>query len=479
MNDSKIFPNFIRGKRIEKDELIPVLHYLTRETIAYFPDISLFDVSSAIGGAKELYHSWNSLERMEREKRLERLGEELYDLNDYDIYVARAGGFPIKNVEESRRRMGEYIAKSSRKNLRNNPGKGILISATSVTTPEVQQYVPYEAILGNCSCIIKGDSKEPFSGFEFAEIAYALGLPVEFITYNTKQKPEFGHKLFIACKEYGGFFVVMGSPETPKRIAYYPLLKDLKSKGTEIDLKNLEVPQEMINFVSHGAAIIIEEDADIEAAVDGVIESFKYPRACITPSCIYVNEKIYNNFRKALGERVKKIKIGEVEDYSTDIAIVDKEYWDLFVEPFIKTAISSSEITYGDLYSDNPKPIIMEGEFEIASSMEPHWPIFCLERYRNYKDVMRKINERAKNNPKGKILVLSVYTENEGVLKTLENEIRSGRLNAFTLHENLPTTSINPDIGHEGIVLREYVSRPKFVNKYKKPTRKKKVFATS
>jgi acyl-CoA reductase-like NAD-dependent aldehyde dehydrogenase len=476
MKDSRIFPNIIRGKRIEKDELIPIRHYLRDETIAYFPDISLFDISSAIGGAKELYQAWNSLKREEKERRLERLGEELYDLNDYDLYVARAGGFPIRVVEESRRRMGEYIARSSRKNLRNNPGKGIVVSATSVTTPEVQQFVPYEAILGNCSCIIKGDSKEPFSGFEFAEIAHNLGLPIEFITYNTKQKPEFGHKLYNACKEDGGFFVVMGSPETPKKIAYYTLLKYLESKGIEIDLKDLEVPREIINFVSHGAAIIVEEDADIENAVNGVIESFRYPRACMTPSCIYVSEKIYNNFKKALEERVKKIKIGEVEDYSTDFAIVDKEYWNIFVDPFIRMAISNGEIVYGDIYGENQQPIIIEGEFEKASNMEPHWPIFCLERYDNYKDVMRKINERAKNNPKGKILVLSVYTDNNTLLKTLEDEVKSGRLSVFTIHENLPTISVNPDVGHEGIILREYVSRSRFVNK--KP-RKKKVLISS
>ena len=63
-------------------------------------------------------------------------------------------------------------------------------------------------------------------------------------------------------------------------------------------------------------AIIVDEEADLDAAVEGVAQSaFGYQgQKCSACSRAIVAEKIYDQFLEKLTERVKKIKVGPVED---------------------------------------------------------------------------------------------------------------------------------------------------------------------
>ena len=59
-------------------------------------------------------------------------------------------------------------------------------------------------------------------------------------------------------------------------------------------------------------AIIVDEEADLEAAVEGVAHSaFGYQgQKCSACSRAIVSEKIYDNFVEKLVDRMKKIKVG-------------------------------------------------------------------------------------------------------------------------------------------------------------------------
>jgi hypothetical protein len=94
---------------------------------------------------------------------LEQVGKSLKRTSEYDELVARGGGFPIKYVEEARKEISNYL-ENSEDFLRRNPGKGPVVAATSVTAPIIQPFIIAEAIFGNCSITMKGDSREPFSG---------------------------------------------------------------------------------------------------------------------------------------------------------------------------------------------------------------------------------------------------------------------------------------------------------------------------
>ena len=455
----KEFPNFLyyKGKinRIypedrESEGAIVIKDYLAEEEIGYFPDLK--KVSKAIGGARNLHKYWNRLEKKDRVEILEQAGEELEKKDELDKLISRAGGFPIRFVREARENFADYL-KQSEEFLQENPGKGPVIAATSVTTPEVQPYVMIESLLGNCSVTIKGNSSEPFSAYLLSEISEETDLPIQFITYQTKGKESFATEFYKMCEEEGGHFILMGDPITPKRIAYYEILD-------KVDISTLPMPKNMVAFTSHGGCMIVDESGNTEDAVEGALYSFRFPKACKVPTCIFVHKDRVEEFADELVEKVKKQKVGDVLDEDTEIAEVSEKYWEELVEPFLRVAKSDGETLVG---GDINQPSVIKGNFYLSLWMEPHFPIYCIEEFENVREKIEKINKAGKNLG-GRILDLSVYSDDQ-FFEELEKLRREGSLRVYTLHKNSPTTFFDPKTAHEGIILREYLAEPNFVQK--------------
>ena len=451
------FPNFIyygwKNNQIypqdrDSEGVLAVRDYLTDEEIGYFPDLK--KVSKVIGGARNLHKYWNGLEGADKIEMLEQAGKELKKNNQYDELISRAGGFPIKFVEETRENFANYL-KLSEELLQKNPGKGPVVAAVSVTTPEVQPYIIIESLLGNCSVTIKGNSNEPFSAYLLAEISSEIGLPVQFITYKTKEKRTLATQLYKMCEEDRGHFVLMGSSSIPKKIVYNEI-------SDKIDISKLPIPKNVISFTSHGGCIIIDESGNMKNAVEGAICSFRFPKACKVPTGIFIHQDITDEFVENLIDKVSKQKIGDVLNKDTDVAKVSEGYWEKFVEPFLRVAKSNGETLLG---GDINQPTVIKGNFYLSLQMEPHYPIYCIEESDNMNEKIEKINEVSKN-LEGKLLDLSVYSDDR-FFRELEKLRRKGVLEVYTLHKNSPTTSFNPYTAHEGIILREYLSEPNFV----------------
>jgi len=74
-------------------------------------------------------------------------------------------------------------------------------------------------------------------------------------------------------------------------------------------------------------AIIVDEEADLDAAVEGVaVSAFGFQgQKCSACSRAIVSRKVYDSFLKKLTERVKKIKVGPTEDPSNYMGPVVNE----------------------------------------------------------------------------------------------------------------------------------------------------------
>ena len=66
-------------------------------------------------------------------------------------------------------------------------------------------------------------------------------------------------------------------------------------------------------------AIVVDEEADVDAAVEGVtLSAFGYQgQKCSACSRAIVSEKIYDKFLEKLVERVKEIKVGPLKIHRT------------------------------------------------------------------------------------------------------------------------------------------------------------------
>jgi len=407
----------------------------------------------SMGGARKLHRKWNETEKEDKIDILCSAGKMLERKSDYDSPIALSGGFPIKYLAKARSEISQYL-KSAEELIKEYPGMGPVFAATSVTTPHVQPYVMVEALLGNCSITIKGDKDEPFSAYLLSEIGQELELPIQFITYDSKEKSRFAHEMYKnLCVDAGGHFVLMGDPKTPLKIAYPEILE--KIGNDETLLSELQIPKGMITYTDHGGIIYIHKSADIKSAVRGTLESYQFPMACKTPVEILVDHEVMEEYRSILLDNIKKLKVGPVTDTETDIAELNSTQWEALVDPFLRTAKGNGKIIYG---GDKNQPAVIVGFFEDNCVMEPHWPTLCLESVESYAEAVEKINHHGINHSRKSYLDLSIFYKDLLVGSYFESMRRKNLLAVHTIHDNLPTLTVNPNIGHENTILRDVFS---------------------
>ena len=450
--------NEIYPKDRESESKLVIRDYLTGEAIGNFPDIK--SVSKAIGGARNLHKYWNETKIDDRVEMLKQLGEEVAKRDVLDYEIARAGGFPVKYVRETRGKIRDYLNQSEYL-IQRTPGKGSCAGALSVTAPIIQPWVAIETLLGGCSELMKGNSEEPFSAYLIADISSEIGLPVQFVTYETRpEKRKLTKDLLEMCDETGGYFVMMGDPITPKRMIYEGLV-DLE-KLDEKKILKLPNPDYMLAFTAHGGAVIVDGSAVIMKAVSGVVESFQFPRACKAPSVIYVHESKANEFIDCLTGCLKNQNIGNVCDEDTDVAEVSKDYWDRFVDPFLRVAKANGAILYG---GEMNQPTIIGGRFDGSSTKEPLHPIYCIRSVKNLDEAIKEVNDTGAKMLSRRILDLSVYSEDSSVFERLDNLRNAFELNTYTIHQNAPTIDLDPCLGHEGVIIRRTLSEAPFAGR--------------
>jgi acyl-CoA reductase-like NAD-dependent aldehyde dehydrogenase len=205
--------------------------------------------------------------------------------------------------------------------------------------------------------------------------------------------------------------------------------------------------------------MIVDKSVDIIKAVKGAVDSFKYPRACKVPTGIFVCESILDEFINELHKIVGTQIVGDVLSKNTDIAKFSGANWDI-VDDFIRAAKTNGEVVHGGGIN---QPTIIKGHFYSSLSMEPQFPVYCVEAIEDENQAIEKINDVAAKTPQRKILDLSVYSENKNLFKKIKKLRLEGYLRAYSLHFNMPTLSFNPFIAHEGVILREFLSEASFI----------------
>ncbi|HIF92265.1 MAG TPA: aldehyde dehydrogenase family protein [Myxococcales bacterium] len=107
------------------------------------------------------------------------------------------------------------------------------------------------------------------------------------------------------------------------------LLSFTGSPGVGWDLKAKAGKKPVVLELGGNAAVIVDEDADLEDAVDRIVFGAFYQsgQSCIGVQRIIVHEKIYDAFRKALVEKTKRLESGDPKLESTFIGpmISEKE----------------------------------------------------------------------------------------------------------------------------------------------------------
>jgi succinate-semialdehyde dehydrogenase / glutarate-semialdehyde dehydrogenase len=151
------------------------------------------------------------------------------------------------------------------------------------------------ALAAGCSMVVKPASQTPLTALALAELARRAGVPA------------------------GVFNVLTGNDtrEIGKQLTSHPLVRKITFTGsTEVGRVLLAQAAETIKKCSMelggNAPFIIFDDADLDAAADGVVAAkFRNTgQACISANRVLVQAGVYDAFAAKLVERVRKLQVG-------------------------------------------------------------------------------------------------------------------------------------------------------------------------
>jgi 1-pyrroline-5-carboxylate dehydrogenase len=160
------------------------------------------------------------------------------------------------------------------------------------------------AIVTGNTVVVKPSSDSPAIAAIFVDILYDAGVPRDVVSFFTGPGATAGEALVTHPKTR--FIAFTGSKEAGLRISEHAA----KAQPGQIWIKRT------ILEMGGKDAIIVDDEADLDAAVEGVaLSAFGYQgQKCSACSRAIVSEKIYDKFLEKLIPRVKQMKVGTPEN---------------------------------------------------------------------------------------------------------------------------------------------------------------------
>lgn len=311
----------------DNDQTISVTDPATGETITSVPKCGSNETRRAVDAAELAFQDWHKKTAKERSVLLRRWYELMIEhKEDLALIMTREQGKPLTEArgeidyaasyiewfsEETRRVYGETIPSpwdSARLLVLRQP-IGVAAAITPWNFPAAMITRKAAPALGaGCTIVVKPASQTPLTALAIAELAHRAGFPP------------------------GVFNVVTGSAaDIGEELTSNPKVRKLSFTGsTEIGSQLMSESAATVKKVSlelgGNAPFIVFDDADLDAAVEGVIIS-KYRntgQTCVCANRIYVHDKVYDIFASKLAAAVAKLKVGPgTEDGVTQGPLID------------------------------------------------------------------------------------------------------------------------------------------------------------
>jgi 1-pyrroline-5-carboxylate dehydrogenase len=182
-------------------------------------------------------------------------------------------------------------------------GVGIVIPPWNFAAAIMGGMTVASIVTGN-TAIVKPSSDSPAIAAIFIDILYEAGVPMDVVSFFTGPGSTAGEALVTHPKTR--FIAFTGSKEAGLRIA---------EQATKTQPGQVWIKRTVLEMGGKDA-IIVDEEADVDSAVEGVaLSAFGYQgQKCSACSRAIVSEKIYDEFLEKLVERVKKMKVGSIEN---------------------------------------------------------------------------------------------------------------------------------------------------------------------
>ncbi|MFZ4543559.1 MAG: NAD-dependent succinate-semialdehyde dehydrogenase [Saprospiraceae bacterium] len=397
---------YINGEWVtaKRNKTYAVVNPANGRLISTVPDMDKADTAFAIDAANEAFKNWRKTSANERSLLLKKWYHLLIENKKYlaEILTSEQGKpFPeaiaeIKYgasyiewfAEEARRIYGDIIpaADSAKRIMVMKQAVGVVALITPWNFPHAMIARKIGAALAaGCTVVVKPAEATPLSALAMVCLAEEAGFPKGVINVICSSNPsEIGEEL---C-----------SNPIVRKISFTgstPVGKILMEKcaGT---VKRLSLE------LGGNAPFIVFEDADIESAVKGLMQS-KYRNAgqtCVCANRIFAHSSIHDQFVELLTEATKKLKMGDGFDEDVNVGPLINQKALLKVQGLVEDAISKGAIchtggTQGNLGLSFYEPTVLSN---VNTAMKIHEeeifsPIASVFKFESEEEAVRMANQ--------------------------------------------------------------------------------------
>ena len=240
-------------------------------------------------------------------------------------------------------------------------------------------------LAAGCTCVLKPAEQTPLSALALAELAHRAGFPAGVMNIVTgMDAPAMGNTL---CAD-----------ERVRKITF----TGSTDVGRILMRQSAETVKKVSLELGGNAPLIVFDDADLEEAVEGAIAS-KYRNAgqtCVCANRIFVQAGIYDEFARALSEKVAAMKVGDgFEDGVSQGPIIDQQGFDK-IERHVADALSKgAAISVGGAPHEKGgtfyQPTVLTGATKDMQlfSEETFGPVAALFKFETEEEVIEAAND--------------------------------------------------------------------------------------
>lgn len=318
LKDSDLFKeaSLIAGewRSASDNSTFEVLNPSSHEVVAHVADLKASDIHDAIAAAEAALPAWRAKTAKERSALLRRWFDLIVEhTDDLATLMTVEQGKPLAEArgeigyaasfidwfaEEAKRTYGDMIPapQADKRLMVIKQPVGVCAAITPWNFPAAmitRKVAP--ALAAGCVMIVKPADLTPLTALALGELALRAGIPAGVVQITTGD-----------AKMIGGILTAS------------PVVRKLSFTGSTgvgrlLMAQSADTIKRLSLELGGNAPFIVFDDADLDAAVEGAIQS-KFRNAgqtCVCTNRFLVQSGIYSQFAERLAERVKALRVGD------------------------------------------------------------------------------------------------------------------------------------------------------------------------
>jgi len=433
------YPLVIGGERIKIENKFDSINPANRtQVVGKFQKATKELANRAVEAAYETFQTWRNVPAEERAQLLFRVAELMrerkHELSAWMIYeVAKtwpeADGDTAEAIDFCEFYAHEILRYASPQPLTKITGEEnhleyIPLGVGAVIPPwnfpcAIMAGMTAAAVVTGNTVVLKPSSDAPTIAYKFFELLEEAGMPPGVVNFMTGSGAEVGDVIVDHPKTR--FIAFTGSKEIGLRI---------NERGAKVHDGQLWIKR-VVAEMGGKDAIIVADDADLEEAATGVVQSaFGFQgQKCSACSRAIIDARVYDPMVEKIAERAAKIKLGDSSDANTTMSAVINEKAFKSINGYIEKGKAEGGRVIVGGGSDGEQGFFIEptviADVKPGSTIEQEeifGPVLAVIKADNYDDALRIANDTQFG------LTGAVYSTDEAKLERARNEFHVGNL---------------------------------------------------